>query len=68
MSVIEDKNKLVSGFSGVNALSRVEKSLVFGVEDIGQGNIIYMTDNPLFRAFWQNGKLLFGNAVFLVGQ
>lgn len=68
VSVIEDKNKLVSGFSGVNALSRVEKSLVFGVEDIGQGNIIYMTDNPLFRAFWQNGKLLFGNAVFLVGQ
>ena len=68
VSVIEDKNKLVSGFSGANALNKVEKSLVFGVEDLGRGNIIYMTDNPLFRAFWQNGKLLFGNAVFLVGQ
>lgn len=68
VSIIEDKNKLVSGFSGANALNKVERSLVFGVEDLGRGNIIYMTDNPLFRAFWQNGKLLFGNAVFLVGQ
>ena len=68
VSVIEDKDKRVSGFSGANALKKVENSLVFGVEDMGRGNIVYMTDNPLFRAFWQNGKLLFGNAVFLVGQ
>ena len=68
VSVIEDKESLVSGFSGANALKQIEKSLVFGVEDQGRGNIVYMNDNPLFRAFWQNGKLLFGNAVFLVGQ
>ena len=40
---------------------------VFGVENMGRGRVIYLADNPLFRAFWYNGKLLFGNAVFIVG-
>jgi hypothetical protein len=35
---------------------------------MGGGQVIYMSDNPLFRAFWDNGKLLFANAVFFVGQ
>jgi hypothetical protein len=42
--------------------------LIFGVEDMGRGEVIYMADDPLFRSFWENGKLLFCNAVFLVGQ
>jgi len=42
--------------------------LVFGVESIGAGHMIYMADNPLFRSFWQNGKLLFTNAIFYVGN
>ena len=29
---------------------------------------IYLVDDPLFRSFWQSGKLLFSNAVFMVGQ
>jgi len=27
-----------------------------------------LADDPVFRAFWENGKLLLGNAIFLVGQ
>jgi hypothetical protein len=27
-----------------------------------------MVDNPMFRNFWENGKLLVANAVFFVGQ
>jgi hypothetical protein len=27
-----------------------------------------MVDNPLFRAFWQNGKLFFANAVFFTNN
>ncbi|PIE49682.1 MAG: zinc carboxypeptidase [Flavobacteriales bacterium] len=68
VSVIKDKADLVSGFVGVNALEKVGKSLVFGVEDIGRGEVVYLVDNPLFRGFWQNGKLLFCNALLLVGQ
>ena len=47
---------------------RLKDGLLFGVQDIGQGTVVYMADNPMFRSFWENGKLLFANAVFLVGQ
>ena len=68
VSVIKDKTNLVSGFAGANALKNIDKSLVFGVEQKGKGAVIYLADNPLFRSFWENGKLIFCNAVFMVGQ
>ncbi len=68
VSVIKDKKDQVSGFAGANALKNVDKSLVFGIESIGAGEVVYLADNPLFRSFWENGKLAFCNAVFLVGQ
>ena len=68
VSVIKSKSDLVSGFAGANALKDIERSLVFGVESIGKGEVIYLADNPLFRSFWENGKLIFCNAVFMVGQ
>jgi len=68
VSVIKDKSNLVSGFAGDNALKNIDKSLVFGVEKKGKGAVIYLADNPLFRSFWENGKLIFSNAVFMVGQ
>lgn len=58
----------MSGFVGYKAKEDLENTLTFGVQSMGSGSVVYMTDNPLFRAFWYNGKLLFGNAVFLVGQ
>ncbi|HET6527940.1 MAG TPA: M14 metallopeptidase family protein [Balneolaceae bacterium] len=58
----------VAGFVGYKAEEKLENTLVFGVQNMGAGSVVYMVDNPLFRAFWYNGKLLFGNAVFLVGQ
>lgn len=57
-----------SGFTGYKAQQKLEHSLAFGVQGMGRGQVIYMIDNPLFRGFWHNGKLLFGNAVFLVGN
>ena len=58
----------VSGFAGSRVKKQLENSMIFGVDEMGRGQVIYMADNPLFRAFWENGKLLFANAVFLVGQ
>ena len=68
VSVIKNKHTLVSGFAGVNALKNIETSLVFGLEEMESGAVIYLADNPLFRSFWENGKLVFSNAVFMVGQ
>lgn len=66
VGVLKGNAQPVSGFAGYRATEKLEDSLVFGVEDKGAGQVIYMVDNPLFRAFWENGKLLFSNAVFVV--
>ncbi|WP_190808284.1 M14 family zinc carboxypeptidase [Flagellimonas sp. S3867] len=63
---LESNTKPVSGFAGSDAQKKVGNSLVFGVESFGKGQVIYMVDNPLFRGFWENGKLFFANALFMV--
>ena len=68
VSVIKNKSNKVSGFAGKNAIKSIENSLVYGVENKGRGTVVYLVDDPLFRSFWENGKLLFSNAVFMVGQ
>ncbi|WP_431215227.1 hypothetical protein ACQ86N_11200 [Puia sp. P3] len=62
------KDNYVSGFTGVKAKEKLKDGLLFGVQEMGRGKTIYMADDPLFRSFWENGKLLFCNGVFLVGQ
>lgn len=62
------KDNYVSGFTGTKAKDKLKDGLVFGVQEMGRGEVIYLADDPLFRSFWENGKLLFCNAVFLVGQ
>lgn len=62
---LDAEPKRVSGFAGEAALKGLSNSLVFGVEPMGRGTITYMVDDPLFRAFWENGKLFFANALFL---
>ena len=54
----------LAGFAGKKALKNIPESLLFGEERKGSGSIIYMVENPLFRSFWDNGKLFFVNAIF----
>jgi hypothetical protein len=67
VAVIKGKAKPIQGFAGFKANKKLDNSLVFGVEDKGRGQVIYFVDNPLFRCFWENGKMVFANAVFIVG-
>lgn len=62
------KDDLIAGFVGSKLKKQLMDGLVLGVQDMGRGSVVYLTDNVLFRNFWQNGKLLFCNALFLVGQ
>ena len=62
------KDIYASGFAGSKVKKRLQDSLVFGTQELGRGQVVYLTNNPLFRAFWHSGKLLFGNALFMVGQ
>lgn len=65
---LNEKPELISGFAGSKALPMQAKSLIFGQENMGAGSIIYMIDNPLFRGFWEKGKLFFVNALFLTNN
>ena len=62
------KNNYTSGFVGSNLKEKIQDAVLIGVQDYGRGTIVYFADDPIFRCFWENGKLLFSNAVFLVGQ
>jgi hypothetical protein len=62
------KDNFMSGFAGSRVKEKLKDGLVFGVQQTGRGKVIYMDDDPLFRNFWENGKLLFANAVFMVGE
>jgi hypothetical protein len=58
------ESKPLAGFSGSEAIKRQSESLIFGMENLGSGSVIYIVDNPLYRGFWENGKLWIINAVF----
>lgn len=62
------KDGYVTGFSGIKVKSKLKDGLLFGVQQMGGGSVIYLADNLMFRQFWENGKLLFCNAIFLAGQ
>ena len=61
-------NGYVSGFTGQKSKEKIKDGMLLGVQPLGRGSVIYMVDDPIFRSFWENGKLLFSNAVFMVGQ
>ena len=58
------ESKPLAGFSGTKAIERQSESLIFGIEYLGRGSVVYIVDNPLYRGFWENGKLWMVNAVF----
>ncbi|MEO5893275.1 MAG: M14 metallopeptidase family protein [Ferruginibacter sp.] len=62
------KDSYTAGFVGNNVKDKIRDGMSIGVQDYGRGSIVYLADNPIFRCFWENGKMLFANAVFLVGQ
>jgi hypothetical protein len=62
------KDNQVAGFVGNKLKDKIKDGTVIAVYPMGKGTIVYFSDNPVFRSFWENGKLLLANAVFLVNQ
>ena len=54
----------MTGFVGSDTKNKLSKSLLIGAEQRGKGQVIFFVDNPIYRGFWQNGKLFLANAVF----
>lgn len=53
----------VSGFAGFKYKDKIKNTLVIGTEKIGSGEVIYITDDPYFRAYWKSGRVLLGNVI-----
>ncbi|NJC27327.1 M14 family metallopeptidase [Neolewinella antarctica] len=56
----------ISGFVGVEAKDAIQETLIFGVQELGRGQVVYLIDNPLYRGFWEEGKVLFGNVLWQI--
>jgi hypothetical protein len=59
------KENAVAGFVGSALQPKLKDGLLFGSQQMGNGTVNLLTDNVMFRSFWENGKLMFCNAVFL---
>jgi hypothetical protein len=62
------KESYMTGFAGVKARAALQEGVVIGVKEIGSGKLVYMADDPIFRNFWEGGKLILANAVFFNGK
>ena len=66
--IIKSAKAYRTGFIGYKIKEQMAESLVIGTERIGRGHVVYFADNPIFRGFWESGKLVLSNAIFMVGQ
>jgi hypothetical protein len=62
------KDSYMTGFAGIKAKNALQEGVVLGVKEIGAGKLVYMADDPIFRNFWEGGKLILANAVFFNGK
>ncbi|MEI9959143.1 MAG: M14 family metallopeptidase [Ferruginibacter sp.] len=67
VGVIKKENQ-AAGFVGSSTREKIKDGTVIGVMLMGSGSVVFFADDPVFRNFWENGKMLLGNAVFLVGN
>jgi len=56
----------ISGLAGKKVRAKLDKGMLFGAENIGRGSVVYLGGDVLFRSFWESGKQMFLNAVFLL--
>jgi hypothetical protein len=64
-----DKNATaVNGFVGARVKQQQSEATIAGTVSYGRGAIVYLIDNPLFRGFWESGKLMVVNAMYFVNE
>ncbi len=56
-------DKPVSGFAGYKYLQKIKNTGVIASETIGKGSVVYLSDDPYFRAYWKSGRVLLGNLI-----
>ncbi|PPK86628.1 zinc carboxypeptidase [Neolewinella xylanilytica] len=57
---------LAAGYAPREAINRLAGNAWAGVRQIGQGQLVYLLDNPHYRMFWRGPSRLMQNAVMMV--
>ena len=65
VGVLKPGNYL-AGVAGRSVIKRLDEGMLFGVQAIGKGRAVYVGNDILFRSFWESGKQIFANIVFLL--
>ncbi len=52
------------GFVGSRIKPRLKNTPVAAVQRMGEGQFVFLIDDPVFRGFWEQGKVLLYNALF----
>ncbi|MFM7565164.1 MAG: M14 family zinc carboxypeptidase [Flavobacteriales bacterium] len=63
---IKENKGWMSGFAGASVKYEQLGSVSSGSKPLGDGHIVFFFDNPLFRGFWENGKLQLANAFYFL--
>lgn len=62
------KDAQIAGFTGNKAKAQLKDGVLFGEVPVGRGSVVFFADDVLFRNFWESGKLLMANALFMVNS
>jgi hypothetical protein len=65
---LEKNATAVNGFVGARVQKQQSEADIAGTVQYGRGTIVYLIDNPLFRGFWESGKLMVVNSIYFVNQ
>jgi hypothetical protein len=65
---LEKNAQAVNGFVGARVKKQQSEADIAGTVQYGRGTIVYLIDNPLFRGFWESGKLMVVNSIYFVNE
>lgn len=51
------------GFIGSKLRPKLEQTPIATTQTLGRGHLLFLIDNPLYRGMWEEGKMLFANAL-----
>jgi len=57
---------LTAGYASAEHLDALAGKTFAGVQKVGEGQIVYLMDNPHFRMFWRGNSRMVQNAAFLL--
>ncbi|NOU52772.1 peptidase M14 [Pseudoalteromonas sp. JBTF-M23] len=58
------KNPLMAGYSAPENVAKIAENASLVAHRYGQGSVIAMTDNPVFRGYWYGTSKVLNNALF----